>query len=636
MVAGAISQMPLPNYHTARLKDPKGYDRIATKKDQGGNGIDFLIGFKGDSSDVISIHFRSAKFTTAKAKTWLTKHKFPTSQFVAAKKPAQEGAPMPTTEALKRELSFGQVCNLLYEELCHEYPCLSENGMPMGGCRYYPQQVWVDKALIRASEYYQEEDDAKFALVYFTVASDQKSLTIDKSIPVQIIASPLEEGESPVVIDESRLFVEPDDIQEAGKRNSTSDKKKLNAAMRAMMDTLDDDDIEEETMSMMDKRMTAKKKKAMAAKAVKSDMKKEAEGAQEGKSEKTEAEVVTESVWDAMAGETIKESFLIDLSEAKIDEENQIIRGTTILGPVSLNKRRYAEAVQREATSLFEGTKAYLNHPPLGSMEARDVEDFIGIHKNVRVVDGKMRSDLHLINNETTREHVFAPARKFPDAIGNSIVARVVLERAKDGFDEVTKILAVRSVDLVTEPGTTNGLFESQTQESHPATTQEDTMDMKSLALETLKAERPDLVEALLAEQKKTDEVVDLKAQVEKLTTEAKEKEVKLAAFELKESARLRNEEIAGIVAKMKTPDSFKYETREGETSIRSTLRNVLDRCRDGDEMKAVIVEWEAICADVKPAEQKPLSHESTINFGTNSAKVDTAKMSQVANALIH
>ena len=629
--------MPFPNYHTNRLKDPKGYDRIATQKDQGGKGIDFLIGFKGDSSDVISIHFRSAKFTAAKAKTWLTKHKFPTSQFVAAKKPAQEGAPMPTTEALKRELSFGQVRSLLYEELSHEYPCMSENGIPMGGCRYYPEQVWMDKALIRASEYYQEEDDSKFALVYFTIASDQKSLTIDKFVPVQIVASPLEDGESPIVIDESRLFVEADDVQEAGKRNSTSDKKKLNAAMRAMIDTLDDDDIEEETMSMMDKRMAAKKKKMMAAKTAKGEMKKEAaEETVVQTSAEQEKETIVESAWDTLAGETIGENFTLDLSEGSIDKKNLILKGTTILGPVSLNKRRYAKEVQLEAAALFEGAKAYLNHPPIGSSEPRDVRDLIGVHENVRVIDGKMRSDLHLIDNETVRKFVLPIAESQPNLAGNSIVARVVMERAKDGYDEVTKILAVRSVDLVAEPGTTNGIFESQTQESHPAATQEDTMDMKSLALETLKAERPDLVEALLAEQKKTDEVVDLKMQVEKLTAEAQEKEVKLAAYELKESARTRNELIAGLVAEMKTPDSFKYETKEGKTSIKPTLRNVLDRCKDGDEMQAVIVEWETICAEVKPAEQKPLSHESAINFGTTTTKVDNVKMAQVANALVH
>ena len=78
--------MPMLNFHSARLHNPSGYDRIITKKDQGGKGVDFLIGFKDDSSEVTSIHFSASAFTPAKAKAWLKTHKFSPIEFAAAKK----------------------------------------------------------------------------------------------------------------------------------------------------------------------------------------------------------------------------------------------------------------------------------------------------------------------------------------------------------------------------------------------------------------------------------------------------------------------------------------------------------------------------------------------------------------------
>ncbi len=521
-----------------------------------------------------------------------------------------------TSEALARELSFNQIRELVREALEKEYPLLGENGQSIGyGCRYHIQQIWPDKALVNSS-YYQAEGDAKFALTYFTVAEDKKSASLDKFVPVQIIASPLEDKESPVVLDEAALVV-ADDVREAGKRNSKSDAKKINAALRAMIDMMDAADVEEETLAIVEKwKKTKKETKEEYTLPVPS-----------GETQ------VEESGWDALEGETISENFTLELQEASIDEKSLIIKNTVILGPVSLNKRRYPEDVQKAAVGLFEGVKAYLNHPPIGSVDPRDVRDLIGTHKNVRVVEGKMRSDLHLIDNVTVREHVLPIAKSQPNLIGNSIVARVVMERAKDGFEEIKKIMAARSVDLVAEPGTTSGLFESHT----PAAMQEDTMDLKTLTVEQLRTERADLIEALLADRKHADEVAELKAKTETMAQEATEKDRKLAEYEMKETARVRAQLISDLVASMKAPDAFKYETVEGKKVIKGTLARVLDRCQTQTDMEAAVQEWEAICqeAQKKPeAPTTPLSFESAITTGDK--KVTRSPVEQLHAALVH
>lgn len=695
--------MPMPNFIAARLKDPAGFDRIVTKKNQGGDGVDFLIGFKGDSSEVTSIHFSAAKFTPTKARTWLKAHKFSPIEFSSAKK---EGASV-ATEALTRELSFDQIRFLVEIALHKTYPVFDEYGQRSWGCRYFIQQIWMDKVLICASPtaYSKQTDDAKYALIYFSVEEDQKSIILDKTVPVQIVATPMEDGEEPVVLDESAL-ADDDLIQEAGKRNSKSDAKKINAALRAMIDMMDESDVEEETIAVVGKwkkkiktetedvddemqeakltqaavndlpdssfayispggskddngktvprslrhlpyksadgsidkahlrnalarldqtdipaaaKATARKKLIAAAKQA-------GIGDYDKESIDLDLSVITESGWDALEGETIGESFTFELQESSFDAKNLIIKNTTLLGPISLNKRRYSEDVQQDAVALFEGVKAYMNHPPIGSVEPRDLRDSIGTHHNVHVKEGKTYSDLHLLNNATVKDYILPILEsKQTHIAGNSIVARVVLERAKDGFDDVTKIIKVRSVDMVTEPGTTTGLFESHT----PAAMQEDTMDLKTLTVEQLRTERADLIEALLADHKHAEKLTGLETQVTALTQEAAEKDRKLAEYEVKETARARAQLISDLVATMKAPDAFKYDLHEGKKIIRGTLLRVLERCQTQADMETAVSEWEVICTEAQkkpPTPTTPLTHESVITTPTNTNTTSTRR----------
>jgi len=620
---------------------------------------------------------------------------------------------MPTTEALKRELSFDQIHNLLCEALKKAYPGHDEYGVSSYGCRYYVRQVWSNKALLHSNEYWKEEDDPRIALVNFTVSDDQSEISLADIIPVQIVAMPIDDEGEPVVIDEASIL-EESVIGEAGKRNSAADAKKINTVMRSLLELIEDEDVEEDTVSLVATMAEAKKKKtiakavgkmeavwsqkfindlpdtsfayvspggkkdddgkttprslrhlpfkdasgkvdtlhlrnalarldqtdipaaakASARKKLQAAAKNTGVGDKEGEEYDLDA-IAESSGWNDLDGENIYEHFSIEIGEASVDEENLVIKNTTILGPVSLNRRRYPESVQKAAKRLFEGAKAYLNHPPLGSPDARDMRDLIGQHQNIRVREGKMYSDLHLLNNSTVREHVLPVVKSHPSLIGNSIVARVLMERAKDGVDDVTKILAVRSVDLVTEPGTTQGLYESHNpnaqEESGTTNHSEGTgMEWKDISVEQLMKERPDLLEALRAGQKHEEEKKQLQSEVERLTKENAEKDRQLAESQLKEAARQRAEQIGNVVAEMKTPDSFKYEEKDGKKSIRSSILRVLEQCQTADDMKAVVMDWENVYAeaqnDAKNPQRSTISTESAINFG-KGGKPDLARL---------
>jgi DNA adenine methylase len=69
--------VPFPNFHSARLIDPKRFERFATQKNQGGDGVDFILGIRADDgSEIQAIRFDRTKFTVAEARKWLADHDF--------------------------------------------------------------------------------------------------------------------------------------------------------------------------------------------------------------------------------------------------------------------------------------------------------------------------------------------------------------------------------------------------------------------------------------------------------------------------------------------------------------------------------------------------------------------------------
>jgi hypothetical protein len=149
-------------------------------------------------------------------------------------------------------------------------------------------------------------------------------------------------------------------------------------------------------------------------------------------------------------------------SAPKWDRVKGIIYDVKIIGTTSANKRVYPIAVLERYKSCYEGAGVFTDHPePHEDPEVRGLLDhFANIH-NVSARKDGLYGNLHVKPSHPFMQTLFnaLESKKFRD-VGLSHNAVVKYERKGD-VDFVTQIIRVRSVDLVTDPATTRGLFES-------------------------------------------------------------------------------------------------------------------------------------------------------------------------------
>ena len=169
----------------------------------------------------------------------------------------------------------------------------------------------------------------------------------------------------------------------------------------------------------------------------------------------------------------LKDLFEFAGGPARLDRATGVIRGTTLITAVSQNGggkggRRYSDVALKQIATMADGLPAYLNHvAPELAFKPRDVRDLIGVHRNVRYHPhvGRITSDLHVLDHQVPL--VFGIAEKLGDRVGNSLVSPGLVQREGD-VEVVKEVLAVRSADLVSDPASTKGLFESRRQAEAP------------------------------------------------------------------------------------------------------------------------------------------------------------------------
>ena len=158
---------------------------------------------------------------------------------------------------------------------------------------------------------------------------------------------------------------------------------------------------------------------------------------------------------------TLYEFVHVPPQDAQVDRNQGVIRNVKILGLFSRNKRRYPESTLLDAVSLYENAKVNLNHPEGEPTRPRNYRDRLGLVRDVRLVEGDgLFADFHFNPKHPLAEQLLWDAEHAPENVGfsHNIEAEVVQE---DETMLIRKILAVRSVDLVADPATTAGLFES-------------------------------------------------------------------------------------------------------------------------------------------------------------------------------
>lgn len=147
-----------------------------------------------------------------------------------------------------------------------------------------------------------------------------------------------------------------------------------------------------------------------------------------------------------------------------VDVKNGVLHGVKIIGASSRNGREYPAETLRAAAPLYEGVRVNLDHRRKPDSD-RPVRDTIGVLRNVAFRNGGLYGDLHIFKSHPDSAWILERAELAPDSFGLSHAAGGNVSR-RGGVEVVERIEQVQSVDLVSEPATTAGLFESQERES--------------------------------------------------------------------------------------------------------------------------------------------------------------------------
>jgi len=255
----------------------------------------------------------------------------------------------------------------------------------------------------------------------------------------------------------------------------------------------------------------------------------------------------------------IKNQFDGAFSEISIDTEKRIIKNAALVGQVSRNGRRYTVEALRGGISKYEGAKVYIDHPNESDEKRgwRSTRDLAGKIENARFDGQKVRGDIRLINTEGGKL-AFEIATNVPDIAGMSHNAFGKFHK-EDGVEVVESIDRVVSVDVVTEPATNNGFYESELNDDKG---DKDMLEYKDVTMVGLKEARKDLVETLMNEGKESrdDEFEKVIKENESLKKEKDELQKKLDEMEVKEALATKEVAIDKMLEESKLPEEAKTE----------------------------------------------------------------------------
>ena len=145
----------------------------------------------------------------------------------------------------------------------------------------------------------------------------------------------------------------------------------------------------------------------------------------------------------------------------KIDKTHGILYGVKILGTQSKNGRRYPVGTLKKAIPLYENAKVNVDHSEESSSRSRSYTDRLGSICNVHLRGEEgLFADFHFNPRHPLVEQLLWDAEHAPANVGFSHNIDAVTRREQNELI-VEEILAVKSVDLVADPATTKGLFES-------------------------------------------------------------------------------------------------------------------------------------------------------------------------------
>jgi len=278
----------------------------------------------------------------------------------------------------------------------------------------------------------------------------------------------------------------------------------------------------------------------------------------------------------------------------RVDREEGVIRGVKILGLQSRNRRSYLPEALVQAARLYEDAKVNVNHPKGNPAAPRDYQDRIGMIRNVRTQPGEgMFADFYFNPKHALAEQLLWDAEHAPENVGfsHNVEARTVRQGDEVVVEAITR---VQSVDLVADPATTRGIFESDGGESDIPPVEKP----RTLTVEELKRNYPELVEQLCREL--VEEQQRLKADVQRLTT--------------LETAHQKHETVQRLLREFNLPDADSNDPKDKTIVSEQFLELLLEAeneqaIRELIEERARLVRASAFCKT--PA--KPCSRDQNI-----------------------
>ncbi len=148
--------------------------------------------------------------------------------------------------------------------------------------------------------------------------------------------------------------------------------------------------------------------------------------------------------------------------KVRVDRQAGVIRGVKVLGLESRNGRSYLPEALAQAAPLYEEAKVNVNHPRGNPGGPRDYQDRIGTVRNVALRAGEgLFADFCFNPKHALAEQLIWDAEHAPENVGfsHNVEARTARRGDRVVVEAITR---VQSVDLVADPATTRGLFESQ------------------------------------------------------------------------------------------------------------------------------------------------------------------------------
>ena len=300
------------------------------------------------------------------------------------------------------------------------------------------------------------------------------------------------------------------------------------------------------------------------------------------------------------------------------DRTHGVIRGVKILGVVSRNGRTYLPEALAEAVGLYEQAKVNVNHPKGSPAAARDYQDRIGVIRNVAARPGEgLFGDFHFNPKHALAEQLVWDAEHAPENVGfsHNVQARTSRQGDRVVVEAITK---VQSVDLVADPATTGGLFESEDGESTSSATGADRATpvaaVEDLSLEDLRRQRPDLVAGLL--ETRDAELAELQGEIERL--------------ELAETLHRKHESVRRLLAEFNLPDP---DTAGGwEKSIVSErFVDSLLAARDDEAMRGLVEERAGLVHGINErgdgevrSGSRPVCREQSVALGARPVDAKT------------